>query len=91
MANHESAVKAHRQSKKRALRNRNIKSKVKTFISKVEDLVKRQNLDIALPAFRAAESEIMKSVTKGILKLNTASRKVSRLAKKIKVLESANL
>jgi len=87
MANHKSALKAHRRSIKSAAKNSSIRSRVKTFSNKFEAAVKTGNFENAVNAFKTAESEIMKSVTKGVLKLNTAARKVSRLAKKIKALE----
>jgi len=67
----------------------NTKSKIKTFTKKVEELVKLNDLANATPALRIAESTIMKAVTKKVLKLNTASRKVSRLAHKVKSLEKS--
>ena len=87
MANHKSALKAHRQSVIRSMRNSAIKSKVKTFSGKVDAAIRGGNLENAIQSFRIAESEIMKSVSKGVLKLNTAARKVSKLAKKVKSLE----
>ncbi len=89
MAQHKSAIKAHKQSLKRVLRNKATKSKIKTFTKKVEELVKLNDLANATPALRIAESTIMKAVTKKVLKLNTASRKVSRLAHKVKSLEKS--
>ena len=86
MAQHKSAIKAHKQSIKRVLRNKATKSKIKTFTKKVEELVKLNDLANATPALRIAESTIMKAVTKKVLKLNTASRKVSKLAHKVKSL-----
>ncbi|WHA05081.1 30S ribosomal protein S20 [Candidatus Bandiella numerosa] len=89
MAQHKSAIKAHKQSIKRVLRNKATKSKIKTFTKKVEELVKLNDLANATPALRIAESTIMKAVTKKVLKLNTASRKVSKLAHKVKSLEKS--
>lgn len=89
MANHKSAEKAHRQSLKRAAKNRSVKSRVKTFITHFRTAIKTKNLEAATAAFRKAEAELMKSVTKGVLHLNTAARKVSRLCHTLKTLESA--
>ena len=89
MANHKSAEKAHRQSLKRAARNRSIKSRIKTFITHFRNAIKTKNLESATTAFRSAETELMKSVSKGVLHLNTAARKVSRLCQMLKALESA--
>ncbi len=91
MANHKSAEKAHKTSVIKAERNRSIKSRIKTFITKVEDSVAKKNpLTDIIQNFRIAESEIMKGVTKGVLKLNTASRRVSKLSRLVKKLESTS-
>ena len=89
MANHKSAAKAHKRSVDRAARNTAIKSKVKTFAKKVDTTIASGNIDSVREMFRTAESEIMKSVSKGVLKLNTAARRVSKLAKKLKALEQS--
>ncbi|WPX95914.1 30S ribosomal protein S20 [Candidatus Bandiella euplotis] len=89
MAQHKSAIKAHKQSLKRALRNRATKTKIKTYSKKVEEVVKSKDLTQAIAALRQAESIIMKAVTKNVLKLNTASRKVSKLAHKVKSIEES--
>lgn len=68
--------------------NSRIKSRIKTFVNKVDILVKASDLQPAITALRVAESEIMKSVKSGVLKLNTASRRVSKLVKSVKALES---
>jgi small subunit ribosomal protein S20 len=87
MANHKSAEKAHRQSLKRAARNRTVRSRVKTFITHFKNALQTQNLESATTAFRQAESELMRSVSKGVYHLNTAARKVARLCKMLKQLE----
>ena len=84
MANHKSAVKAHKKSLKNRTNNISILSRIKTFIKKVEEAITSGKADEAKSAMRSAESEIMRGVTKGVLKQNTASRKVSRLVKKVK-------
>lgn len=86
MANHKSAKKSHTNSLKNAARNKSVKSRVKTFVKKVESSVLKQNHSDAMASLRIMESEIMTAVSKGVLKLNAASRKVSRLNKKIKAL-----
>lgn len=88
MANHKSALKAHKQSLKRAQKNRSIKQRVKTFTNSFNNILLEGNLDTARDFFRTVESEIMKSVSKGVLKLNTAARKVSRLSKKLNKLQT---
>jgi small subunit ribosomal protein S20 len=87
MANHKSAVKAHKKSLVRRARNISILSRIKTFIKKVEELIVSGKQDEATMAMRKAESEIMKGVSKGVLKKNSGSRKVSKLTKKVKSLK----
>jgi len=87
MANHRSAAKQHKQSLVRAQRNRGIKSKVKTLIKKVDAAVQSADLGQAVSSLRAAESAIMKAVSKKVLKLNMASRKVSKLTHSVKTID----
>ena len=84
MANHASAKKAHRHSVQRNLINKNRLSRIKTFVKKVVEAITSGKKDVATAALVHAQSEIMKGVSHNILKLNTASRKVSRLSKKVK-------
>lgn len=84
MANHSSAKKAIRQTFKRTIINKNRMSRIKTFIKKVMQAIVNNSKAEAENAFKAAQSEIMKGVTTRVLKLNTASRKISRLSQKIK-------
>ena len=84
MANLKSSKKAIRVIKKRTDANRSSRSKIRTFIRKVSDALNAENTDDAKKAFLVLESEIMKSVSKGIYKKNTASRKLSRMAKMIR-------
>jgi small subunit ribosomal protein S20 len=84
MANHKSAKKAHENSVKNMLRNRDIKSRVKTFVKKVESCIVAKEHAGAMDALRNMESEMMSAVTKGVIKLNTASRKISRINAKVK-------
>ncbi len=78
MANHKSAEKAHRRSETRAARNRSVKSRFKTFINKFKASLSGDK-DAANLAFNEVQSEIMKAVSKGVIHLNTAARKISRL------------
>jgi small subunit ribosomal protein S20 len=86
MANHSSAKKAYRQTVKRTLINKSRKSMIKTYIKKVESAINSGAKSEALTALQKAQSELMKGVKQNILKLNTASRTVSRLAQKVKAL-----
>ena len=84
MANTPSAKKAARKIQRRTAVNKSRRSRMRTFIRKVEEAVASGNRDAAVDALRAAEPEIMRAVTKGVLHKNTASRKVSRLAASVK-------
>ena len=80
MANIKSAKKRIVVAETRAARNKAIRSKVKTFVKKVEAAITAGDKAAAL---LAATSEIDKATSKGVYHKNTASRKVSRLAKAV--------
>lgn len=61
-------------------------SRIKTFVRKVEDALAKGDHETARTAFAAAEPELRRGVTKGVLHLNTASRKISRLSRRVKAL-----
>lgn len=86
MANHKSAEKQIRQNIKLTARNRERVSRIRTFLRGVETAIASGNKNQAQDAFKAAQPELMRGVTKGIFKLNTVSRKLSRLSKRIKAL-----
>ncbi len=86
MAHHQSAIKRIRQTERRTEVNRARRSRIRTFIRKVEDAIQAGDKKVAQEAFRAAEPEIMRGVQKGVVKLNTAARKISRLSAKVKAL-----
>ncbi|MGF7143923.1 small subunit ribosomal protein S20 [Anaerotaenia torta] len=83
MANIKSAKKRILVNETKAARNRQIKSKVKTMIKKVDAAVAAGDKDLAKTNLVAAVSEIDKACSKGVYHKNTASRKVSRLSKAI--------
>lgn len=82
MANHKSAEKRARQTLRRTTRNSQWKSKVKTVERRVVAALEGKSAD-AKTALRDFTSQIMKAVTKGIIKKETASRKVARLSKRV--------
>jgi small subunit ribosomal protein S20 len=84
MANTKSAKKMVRKIAGRTEVNKSRKSRVRTFVRKVEEAVASGDKAAAIKALKAAEPEIMRGVTKGVLHKNTASRKVSRLAARVK-------
>lgn len=89
MAHHRSAKKRIRQTAKRTAINRARTSRIRTYIKKVEQALASGDREAAEGALRVAEPEIRRGVSKGVLKLNTASRRISRLARKVNLLASA--
>ncbi len=83
MANIKSAKKRILVAKARNERNKSIKSAVKTAIKKVDAAVAANDKEAAAAALLAATSAIDKATSKGVYHKNTASRKVSRLAKAV--------
>jgi len=79
MANSPSAKKRARQTARRTIVNKARRSRVRTFIRKVEEAIAAGDQGAALTALKAAQPEIMRGATKGVLHQNTASRKISRL------------
>jgi len=61
-------------------------SRIRSFVKKVEKAIVAGDKDAAQAALRAAEPEVMRGVTKGVLHRNTAARKISRLAKRANAL-----
>lgn len=84
MANTKSAKKMVRKIARRTEVNKSRKSRIRTFVRKVEEAVASGDKKVAVSALKAAEPEIMRGVTVGVLHKNTASRKVSRLAARVK-------
>lgn len=86
MANSPGSKKRARQILRRTEVNKARKSRIRTFIRKVEEAVAGGDKDAAAAALKAAQPEIMRGVTKGIWHKSTASRKVSRLSARVKAL-----
>lgn len=86
MANTKSAQKMVRKLKRRTDVNTIRRSRMRTFVRKVEDAIRAGNGDAARDAFAKAEPEIMRAASKGVLHKNTASRKVARLASRVKAI-----
>lgn len=86
MANIQSAKKRTRQIEVRTQRNRMRRSMIHTAIRSVEEAVSKGKKKEAQDALKAAQPTIMRGVTKGVLHLNTAARRVSRLARQVKAL-----
>jgi small subunit ribosomal protein S20 len=84
MANTKSAKKAFRSSEKKNIVNTARINRIRSFIKKVDGAIKVGDEVKAREAFKNLEPEIMRGVTKKVLKLNTASRKLSRLSTAIR-------
>lgn len=89
MANTKAAKKALRSSANRNEINSSRKSRIRSFIRKVDDAIKAGDETKAREAFKALEPEIMRGVTKKVFKLNTAARKLTRLASSIRKIKAA--
>ena len=83
MPSHRSAEKRVRVTAKRTSVNKACRSQIRSAIRSVEEALAAGDKKAATAALKAAEPEIMRGVTKGVLHKNTASRKVSRLAARI--------
>ena len=86
MANTPSARKAARKIARKTEVNTARKSRMRTFIRNVEEAVESGDRQGAADALKAAQPEIMRAATKGVIHRNTASRKISRLAARVKAL-----
>ena len=89
MANTKSAKKAARQAESRTLINKARRSRMRTYVRKVEEAIASGDKQAAAVALREAQPQIMRSALKGIIHRNTASRKISRLSARIKALSAA--
>ena len=86
MANTASARKRIRQIERRTARNQARKSRMRTFIKKVETAIASGDQVSAVDALRVAQPELQRAATKGVVHLNTVARKISRLSARIKAL-----
>ncbi|MDJ0627374.1 MAG: 30S ribosomal protein S20 [Rhodobacter sp.] len=86
MANSPQAKKRARQNQRRYDINKARRSRIRTYLRKVEEAIASGNKDVAAAALRQAQPELMRGVAKGILHKNTAARKVSRLNARVKAI-----
>jgi small subunit ribosomal protein S20 len=84
MANHISSKKRIRRNSRMEVVNKVRKNRVRSFIKKVESAIEQADKNKAKEAFILAQPEMHRSVTKGVFKKNTISRKLSRLSARIK-------
>ena len=88
MPSHVSAEKRIRKTARRTAVNKNRKSQIRTAVRKVEEALAAGDRAAATAALKAAEPQIMRGVSKGVIHKNTGSRKVSRLSARLKKLGS---
>lgn len=86
MANTPQSKKRARQNVGRYAVNKARRSRIRTYLRKVEEAIASGDKDAAQTALRNAQPELMRGVTKGVFHKNTASRKISRLAARVKAL-----
>ncbi|MEE9140097.1 MAG: 30S ribosomal protein S20 [Alphaproteobacteria bacterium] len=86
MANIRSAKKRTRQIARRTVVNRSRLGRIRTFVANVESAIASGDKAAAETAFRAAQPELMRGAREGVVHRNTAARKLSRLAARIKLL-----
>ena len=86
MANSPQAKKRVRQTERRTAVNKARRSRIRTFMRKVEEAIASGDQSAAQTALKVAQPEIMRGASKGVLHKNTASRKMSRLNHRIKAM-----
>ena len=84
MANTAQSKKRARQNERRATVNKSRRSRIRTFLRKVEEAISNGDKSAASAALTAVQPELMRGVSKGIFHKNTAARKMSRLSARIK-------
>ena len=86
MANTPQSKKRARQTIRRTAVNKARRSRIRTFIRKVEEAIEGGNQDEAKQALQSMQPELIRGVTKGVMHKNTAARKMSRLSARVKAL-----
>jgi small subunit ribosomal protein S20 len=90
MAHHLSAKKRIRQTERRTAVNKARVSRIRTFVKKVELAISAGNYTDARSALQAAQPELDRGVSKGLLHRNTVARKMSRLSARVKALNAVS-
>lgn len=88
MANTPQSQKRARQTERRTAVNKARRSRIRTFLRKVEEAIASGDAQVAAEALRVAQPELMRGVTKGVVHKNTAARKMSRLSARVKALSA---
>jgi len=86
MANSPQSKKRARQNERRFAVNKARRSRIRTYLRKVEEAIASGDKENATTALRAAQPELMRGVTKGIFHKNTIARKMSRLSSRVKAI-----
>ena len=89
MANHKSAEKRNKQAQVRRMRNRMNRSRMKTAIKSLNEVIEAGNVEEARSALAATVPVIAKTASKGTIHKKNASRKISRLTKRVNKMEAA--
>ena len=89
MANTPQSKKRARQIERVTAVNKARRSRIRTFLRKVEEAIASGDAGVAREALQSAQPELMRGVTKGVVHKNTASRKISRLSARLKALATA--
>jgi small subunit ribosomal protein S20 len=89
MANNPQAKKRVRQIERRTDVNKARRSRIRTYLRKVEEAIASGDQAAAKAAFQEAQPELARGVTKGVLHKNTVARKLSRLSSRVKALGTA--
>ncbi|MDJ1008292.1 MAG: 30S ribosomal protein S20 [Paracoccaceae bacterium] len=86
MANTPQSKKRARQNERRYAVNKARRSRIRTYLRKVEEAIASGDKDAAAEALKAAQPELMRGVTRGVFHKNTAARKMSRLSARVKAI-----
>jgi small subunit ribosomal protein S20 len=89
MANSTQSKKRARQSETRYAINKGRRSRIRTFLRKVEEAITSGDQSVAAAALKAVQPELARGITKGVLHKNTVARKMSRLASRVNGLTAA--
>jgi small subunit ribosomal protein S20 len=88
MANTPQSKKRARQVERRTEINKARRSRIRTFLRKVEEAIASGDQAAATEALRAAQPELARGVTKGVMHKNTVARKMSRLSARVKAISA---
>ncbi|ERJ84514.1 ribosomal protein S20 [Peptostreptococcaceae bacterium oral taxon 113 str. W5053] len=89
MANIKSAIKRIKTTEKRTLRNKSTKSELKTLIRKFEGMIDAGSMDEAKGMIRVIDKKLKRAASKNVIHKNAASKKLSKLAKKLNIVKEA--